>query len=147
LNPNGFGSFVFADIGPAPSRSVRQQGFNRLGVQAMARTYGAVKTENRRTGQVKIAQRVERLVPHELIGEAQAFRIGDLAFIKHHRIVHRAAPGEAVLQQHVEVAAEAEGARRRDQIGERLTADFEGEMLTADGGIVKVDLDVNRWLQ
>ena len=48
-----------------------------LGVEAMAAAIGAVKPEDRRAGEGEIANRIERLVPHELVSVTKAFRVQD----------------------------------------------------------------------
>src|SRR3546814_7697444 len=55
----------------------------------MARAAAVVAADDRRAGQIQVAQRVEDLVTHELVFVAQAVVIEDAVMTKHHGILQR----------------------------------------------------------
>ena len=65
-------------------------------------------------GQVQVADRVEDLVAHELVGVAQAVVVEDAELVEDDGVVHRAAQAEVALAHVFQVAHEAEGARAAD---------------------------------
>ena len=57
-----------------PGGTVGHQGGQHRVVELVAAAHGPVGAEQRRAGEREVADRVERLVAHELVGEAQAVR-------------------------------------------------------------------------
>ena len=80
----------------------------------MAGLVALVGPEDRAPGEIQITDRVQRLVPHELIGIAQAVFVQHPELVEHDGIVHRAAEAEVVLAHGFQVAHEAEGAGAAD---------------------------------
>jgi len=83
-------------------------------IELVAATDGLVGRQQRLAGQRQIADRIEHLVAHELVGKAQALRIEHAVFADHQRVVERGAEREARAPELGDVLHEAEGARARD---------------------------------
>ena len=73
---------------------------------------------NRSAPERQIADRVERLVAHELVGVAQTFRIEDGVAIDGDRILERRAEREAGPPQSLHIADEPKSARASDVASE-----------------------------
>src|ERR1700722_20261288 len=58
-------------------RAMLEQRLESQRVELVSRTVGSVEANDRRAGERQIADRVERLVTHELVGVAQPFWIED----------------------------------------------------------------------
>ncbi len=87
----------------------------------------------------EIAEQIEDLVAHELVGEAQrAFRC-DLVVLDDHGVARRAALDHPGVLQRLHVPMEDEGPRRRDLLRERLRGDLEAPVLGADETVVVLD--------
>ena len=86
----------------------------------MPRLRAGEVTQDRRARKIKIADRIEHLVAHELVGIAQAALVEHLVAVNHHRIVERTATGEAHLTQLLNFMQEAKGARAGDFVLEYL---------------------------
>jgi hypothetical protein len=79
-------------------------------------------------------------VAHELVGPAQALRVHHLLVVEHDRVVERAATREACVPERVDLAQEAERARRRDVALESLRRErAEVDLLAADRRVLEVD--------
>ena len=90
--------------------------------------------------QSEVADQVEDLVPHELVGPAEAVAVEHAALVHHHGVVEIAAAGETVAPQGLYLVEEAEGARPTDLALEALSAQRESlECLATDGGMGVVD--------
>ena len=70
----------------------------------------------------QVPDRIEDLVPDELVLEAQRV-VQHAGLAEHDRVVERAAEREAVLPKHLHVLQERERARRRDLLDEALFGD------------------------
>src|SRR5262249_52404947 len=99
--------------------------------------------------QVEVAEDVEDLVAHELVGEAER-RVHDALLADEDEVVEPPAIGETHLLELLDLLDEAEGARGRDLAAERLeVGEAEGVFLPADGrGVVEdvVHLEAIGWL-
>src|SRR3546814_3403211 len=80
----------------------------------MARPVALEVADDRRADQVEVADRIEHLVAHEFVAEAQALGVEDLLAVHHDGVVQRAAAGEAHGAHLLDVLCEAEGAGARD---------------------------------
>src|SRR6185437_13743997 len=91
-------------------RAMLEQGLEGKGIELVSRAIGPVDADDRSARERQIADRVERLVAHELISVAQPFRIEDRVAVDGDRILQRRAEREALLPQRLDVAEETEGA-------------------------------------
>src|SRR4029079_17441069 len=94
-------------------------------------------------GESQVADRVEHLVAHELVGIAQACRIEDAIIGDDERVLERSAERIARAPQLGYVAHEAEGARPRELPAERGGLDIERDRLAADRLAGKLDLGLD----
>ena len=78
---------------------------------------------------VQVAERVEHLVPRELVREPEAARVQDRELVHDDGIVEAAAPGESGRFHPLDVAHEAEGASARHLAREGAIGEDEGEGL------------------
>src|SRR5690348_10748436 len=111
-------------------------------IELVSRAIGPVEADDRSTSERQIADRVERLVAHELVGVAQPFRIEDGVAVDGDRILQRGAEREALLPQRLDVAEEAEGAGAGDLAAECRRIKIEHPALAPDRRRFEVDLDV-----
>src|SRR5262245_43225480 len=93
-----------------PSVSVGEHGLEHQRVQSMAAALRAIGAKDRRAGKCEVADRVERLVAHELVGEAQAFAIDDAVVADCDGVLKRGAKRKTGSPQPLNVLHEAEGA-------------------------------------
>src|SRR5277367_7021067 len=119
-----------------------EQRLKRQGVELVTRAIGPIKTNNRRTRERQIADRVERLVAHELVGVAQPFGIEDGVAIDGDRILERGAEAVARLPQLLHFAEETESAGPGDIASEGRRIKIEHPALAPDRRRFEVDLDV-----
>src|SRR5579883_1215534 len=125
--------------GEAPGGVIAEKRLEQAPVERVPRALAAEVADDRRAGEVEVAERVEHLVTHELVDVAQALAVQHLIAADHHGIVERAAarqPGGAHL---IDLMQEAEGARPADVALEALGIDGDGDVLAADGAAGEVD--------
>ena len=79
-------------------RAALEQGLERERVELVPRAIGPVEADDRRPGKRQIADCVERLVAHELIGVSQPFRIEDGVAVDRDRVLQRRAKRVSRLQ-------------------------------------------------
>ena len=96
----------------------------------------------RRAGESEIADRIERLVAHELVGEAKPFAIDDAVVADGHGVLERGAKGEPGRPQPLDVLHEAEGAGASQLAAEGAGVEVDLDPLGADQRRVEIDLDV-----
>src|SRR5262245_55268271 len=84
------------------------------------------------TRQFHIADRVENLVTHELVGIALQGRVHQSIAIDHERVGEIRAPAEARRAQLLSLLEEAKGSRGGDLAAERLWVKCAGKFLPAD---------------
>src|SRR5690606_29779852 len=102
----------------------------------------AVKFANdRRAGEIKIADRIKRLVPHELVIIAQALFIQDIGAAEDNGVLKRAALGEPKLLELLEIAEKAECPGARDFLLKGAVAQVVAAVLLADPRIIEVDIE------
>ena len=68
----------------------------------------------RPAGEIQVADAVQHLVAHELVGKAQALLVQHLIVADHDRVLERAAERQAARPQLLDALGEAEGAGTRD---------------------------------
>src|SRR5689334_13126824 len=95
------------------------------------------------TGEIEVADGIQRLVADELVVVAQAFLVEDAVAIDHDRVVEAAAAGQTRFTQRGDVRQQAEGAGTADLGLERLPVDPERTGLTADRGGAEVDVEID----
>src|SRR3546814_14293393 len=78
----------------------------------MARPVALEVADDRRADQVEVADRIEHLVAHEFVAEAQALGVEDLLAVHHDGVVQRAAAGEAHGAHLLDVLCERSEERR-----------------------------------
>ena len=100
-------------------------------------------TDNRRPGEIEVAQRVQHLVPDELVDVAEPLAIQHLVAADDHRIVERAAPRQSRSAELVYFVKEAEAARAADIRFEALGVNRDRELLPADRIGREVDGEVD----
>src|ERR1051325_9689708 len=111
---------------------------HELRVQRVA---GAVRGDlagDRASDQGEVADEVEHFVAHELVLEAQR-SVHDVGVVEHDRVLHRAAPRQSRGAHLLDVAHEAERARRRDLAEEVVVSEIEVQILPSDQRMIEVD--------
>src|SRR5262245_26526071 len=94
----------------------------------------------RQPEQRQVAEQVEHLVAHELVGPAQPVAVQDAELVHHHGVVEVAPAGEAAPPERLHLAQEAEGAGAAQLALEALVVDHEvPELLAADRRMGEVD--------
>src|SRR5262245_17970667 len=78
-------------IDVAPRVGIGEESFEREHVEAMAAAIGLVASEDRSAGETDVADRVERLVTHEFVGEPQALGVDHPILAEDHGVVERGA--------------------------------------------------------
>src|SRR6202453_3657498 len=124
------------------SRAMREERIERHRVEPMSGAIGPVEADNGRARERQIADRIERLVAHELIGVAEPFRVEDGVAIDGDRILERGAERIAGPPQGLNVADESERARAGDVAPESRRIKIEHPALAANRRRFEVDLDV-----
>ena len=109
----------------------------------MAGLVAGEAAQDRRAREVEIADRVEHLVAHELVLEAQPSFVHHAVAVDHHGVVERTAARQAVPAQVVDFLQEAEGARPGDVGLELLAVDAARPALPRDHVAFEVDLEVD----
>src|SRR5437773_12298113 len=95
-------------------------------------------------GERKVAYRVQYLVTHELIGKPHAFAVEKRVAIDSQRVLKRGAAAEPGLVESVDLANEAERPGGRDIGPEAIGRIRPEQMLPADRGRRKIDLELER---
>src|SRR6202142_4778717 len=121
---------------------MREQRIERHCVELMSGAIGPVEADDGRARERQIADRIERLVAHELIGVAEPFRVEDGVAIDGDRILKRGAERSAPPPQGLNVADESERARAGDIAPESRRIKIEHPALAANRRRFEVDLDV-----
>src|SRR5215470_6872949 len=91
----------------------------------------------------EVADRVEHLVAHELVGKARAFRVEDAVVADDQGVLERGSERIARIPQGRDVAHEAEGARAGDLAAERLWLYVDRQGLAADERVVELHLGLD----
>ena len=94
----------------------------------------------RRAGQRQIADGINRLVAHELVGEAHTFGIEDSVLRNDDRVFERGAERIAGAPQFRYVAHEAESARPGQIIAKHTRRNIDAERLPSNQRIIELDL-------
>src|SRR6267378_6681962 len=105
---------------------------HQLLVECVPRLHRGELADDGHPDQRQVAERVEDLVADELVRKAEPFGIEDVEVVHHHRILERAAAGEARLVEALDVALEAKRPRPGDVLLERPLVDLEPEALIGD---------------
>ena len=104
----------------------------------MTRLGGLEPAQDRVAEERQVADRVEDLVAHELVLEAQLV-VEDAGLADHDRVLEAAAERQAALAQELHLAQEAEGARRCDLLGEAARRHPQRERLVPQQRVVEAD--------
>src|ERR1700679_4143601 len=121
---------------------MREQRIERHRVELMSGAIGPVEANDGGARERQIADPVERLVAHELIGVAEPFRVEDGVAIDGDRILERGAERIAGPPQSLNVADESEGSGAGNIASERRRIQIEHPALAANRRRFEVDLDV-----
>ena len=81
---------------------------------------------------------------HELVLDAQAFRVHHAVFADHHSVLERAAAGEAHRAQHFDIAGKAVGAGEGKVAGEHAGGELHRHLLHANVLVVILDTGAQR---
>ena len=100
-------------------------------VQPMAAATGTEGAEDGRAGKRQVADRVERLVAHELVGIAKAFAVDDAVVADGDGVLERGAERETGSPQPLHVLHEAEGAGAGKLAAERAGIDVDLDPLAS----------------
>src|SRR5262245_55399106 len=125
-----------------PGLGIGKQRLEHQRVQAMAAAIGAEGAEDGRAGESKIADRIERLVPHEFVGEAKTFAIDDAVVADGNRIVERSAESKPSSPEPLHVLHEAEGPGAGDFAAEGTRVQVDLDALIADQRGIEIDGDI-----
>src|SRR5262245_51928453 len=125
-----------------PGLGIGKQRLEHQRVQAMAAAIGAEGAEDGRAGESKIADRIERLVPHEFVGEAKTFAIDDAVVADGNRIVERSAESKPGSPEPLHVLHEAEGPGAGDFAAEGTRVQVDLDALIADQRGIEIDGDI-----
>src|SRR5262249_53354634 len=125
-----------------PSVGVGKQGLEHQRIEPVTSPAGAKGPEDRCAGKRKIADRVERLVAHELVGEAQAFAVDDAVVADRHGVLERSAERETGGPQVLHILHEAEGAGASKLAAESARIYVDLDLLIADQRRIELDFDV-----
>ena len=112
---------------------------DQLVVQGMAGLHRDEVADHRHAQKREVADGVEDLVAHELIGEAKPLGVQDVEVVHHHGVLQGTAPRQARAVQLLHVALEAESARPRDLLPEGAAVQLESASLVADQRVLEVD--------
>ena len=112
-------------------------------IKLVAAADGFVGGKQRLARERQVTDGVQHLVPHEFVGEAQAFRIEHAVFADHQRILERGAKRIARAPQLGDVAHEAECTCARDLAAERVGLDVERKRLLADQRMIEIDFGLD----
>ena len=96
--------------------------------------YGAERAEDGRAGESQIADRVERLVAHELVGEAKPLAVDDAVVADGDSVLKRSAKGKTRRPEPLHVLHEAEGAGAGKLAAERARIDVDLDPLRPISG-------------
>src|ERR1700723_3372542 len=121
---------------------MREQRIERHRVELVSGAIGWVEANDGRARERQIADRIERLVAHELIGVAEPFRVEDGVTIDGDRILERGAQRVAGPPQSLNVADESESSGAGDIAPESRRIKIEHPALAANCRRFEVDLDV-----
>src|SRR5262245_61472502 len=127
---------------PGPGLGIGKQRLEHQRAQAMAAAIGAEGAEDGRAGESKIADRIERLVPHEFVGEAKTFAIDDAVVADGNRIVERSAESKPGSPEPLHVLHEAEGPGAGDFAAEGTRVQVDLDALIADQRGIEIDGDI-----
>jgi hypothetical protein len=90
-------------------RPVGEQGLKNREVEPMAAAIGAVRAEQRQAGERQVAHRIQELVAHELVGEAQAFGVDHTVLADRDGVLQRGAQRETGAPELLDVPHETKG--------------------------------------
>src|SRR5690242_317383 len=125
-----------------PSVGIGEHGLEHERVQAVAAATRMEGAENGRARKGEVADRIERLVAHELVAITQAFAVDDAVVANGDGILQRGAEREASSPQPLHVLHEAERPSARELAAEGTGIYVDLDPLGADQGGVEVDLDI-----
>src|SRR3984885_3131815 len=121
---------------------MREQRIERHRVELVSGAIGSVEANDGRARERQIADRIERLVAHELIDVAEPFRVEDGVAIDGDRILERGAERIAGPPQSLNVADESESSGAGDIAPESRRIQIKHPALAANRRRFEVDLDV-----
>src|ERR1700733_3812667 len=121
---------------------MREQRIERHRVELVSGAIGSVEANDGRARERQIADRIERLVAHELIDVAEPFGVEEGVAIDGDRILERGAERVAGPPQSLNVADESESSGAGDIAPESRGVQIEHPALTANRRRFEVDLDV-----
>src|SRR5215831_4031386 len=123
-----------------PSGRIAEQCRQYRMVYLVATAHRAVGPENRRAGERQIADRVEYLVAHELVGKAQTFGIENPVVGENQSVLQRSPECETRTPQLRHIPHESKRAGAGDLAPECRGLDLDGECLASDQRMAEIDL-------
>ena len=130
---------VERDFDERPRVGFLQHHRGEFGVQRVAAAVRDEVTNQRMADERHVADHIQNLVPHELVVEPERV-VQHAGVADDDRVLERAAERETVLAQPLDFLQEAEGARRRDFVDERVLAQANGPRLVAQQRMVEAML-------
>src|SRR5512145_1341827 len=132
------------EIDIAPRLTAVEQRAKRLIVVLMARAKRVDPPDDRRPGEIQIADAIENLMSNELVLVAQAFFVEDAVAAHHDGIVQRAAAREPGGAELLDLVQKPESARARHFGAERCWRQRNVAGLLPDRRAFEIDLEVDR---
>ncbi len=102
------------------------------------------RTQDRAAREVKITDAIQNLVPHEFVGKTQPFRVHHVLPRNDDGIIQRAAQGQTIGAQIIDLFEKAEGARAADFGFKAGRIDHHRAALAGYRRCAEIDLDGNR---
>src|SRR6516165_6375154 len=130
-------------VSPGPCGFIGDQCANNRIIELMATSNGAISAEQRPPRKRQIPNCIEHLVANEFIGKARALGI-EYAVLGHHkRVFEGGAERISRTPEGRDIAHKAKGARTRDLAPEGFRSHVNREALSANQGVVEIDLGFN----
>src|ERR1700686_2267915 len=112
-------------------------------IELMPAAHRPISADQRRASERQVADGVDRLVAHELVGEPHTLRIEHAVFGDHDRILERGAERVTGFPELGDVAHETEGPGPRQIATEYRGFDIDVQHLPADYRMIEFDLGLN----
>ena len=121
-----------------PGLGLFENGRGKLGMQGMTRTVGHEMADDRMPHEREVADRIENLVPHEFVFEAESV-VQHAGLAEHDGVVERPAKREPVLTEHFHVLEKRERPRWSDFFDEAVFGDAQRAGLMAEQRMIEAD--------
>src|SRR5580692_6600126 len=112
-------------------------------IELVAATHRTIAADQRRPGQCHVADRIDRLVTDEFVGETYALGIEDAVFGDHDRVLERSAERIARTPELGYIAHETKGAGAGQFTAKHRRLDIECISLAADNRMIKFDFGLD----